>query len=143
MLLSSPSSLTGTSARKKPSFLQQFSRSQVTSFVATLFDYGVLFSLSELLHVYYVIAVACGALSGAISNFFLNRHWSFEATHRDPKGQALRYSIVSGGSLCLNTGGVYMVTEHLHIHYAISVAIVGLLVGFLFNFPLQRHFVFR
>jgi putative flippase GtrA len=143
MLLSSPSSPTATSHAKKPSFLQQFSRSQVTSFIATLFDYAVLFGLSELLHVYYVIAVASGALSGAISNFFLNRHWSFEATHADARKQGLKYALVSGGSLCLNTGGVYLVTEYLHIHYAISVAIVGLLVGFLYNFPLQRGYVFR
>jgi putative flippase GtrA len=134
---------TGTLQTKKPSFLQQFSRSQVTSFIATIFDYGVLFGLTELAHVYYVIAVACGALSGAISNFFLNRHWSFQATHADVHRQGMKYALVSAGSLCLNTGGVYLVTEHLHVHYAISVIIVSLLVGFLFNFPLQRGFVFR
>jgi putative flippase GtrA len=90
-----------------------------------------------------VIAVACGAVAGAVSNFYLNRHWSFKATHVDAHQQALKYALVSTGSLCLNTGGVYMVTEHLHVHYAISVVIVSLLVGFLFNFPLQRGFVFR
>jgi putative flippase GtrA len=115
----------------------------VASFVATAFDYGVLFGLTEICHVYYVIAVACGAFSGAVSNFFLNRHWSFKATHVDVQKQGLKYALVSGGSLCLNTGGVYLVTEYLHVHYAISVVVVSLLVGFLFNFPLQRGFVFR
>jgi putative flippase GtrA len=121
----------------------QFSRSQVASFVATCFDYGVLFSLSELAHVWYVIAVACGALAGAGSNFILNRHWAFQATHAKVHKQAWKYTQVSAGSLILNTGGVYLVTEYLHIHYAISVVIVSLVVGFAFNFPLQRAYVFK
>jgi putative flippase GtrA len=129
--------------RKPLSFFQEFSRSQVASAVATLFDYGVLFGLAELAHLWYVFAVACGALAGAISNFLLNRHWSFQATHTKASRQALKYAIVSFGSLLLNTGGVYLVTEHMHIHYAISVVIVSLLVGFLFNFPLQRSYVFK
>jgi putative flippase GtrA len=127
----------------RPSFFSQFKRSQVSSFAATILDYGTLFSLTELLHVYYVISVACGALIGATVNFFLNRHWSFESADGNVHHQALRYCLVSGGSLGLNTGGVYFVTEYFHIHYAISVVIVSLLVGFLFNFPLQRGFVFR
>ncbi|MGZ3708144.1 MAG: GtrA family protein [Bdellovibrionota bacterium] len=125
------------------SWLDTFSRSQVTSFAATCSDWGLLFFLTEICHVWYVIATACGALTGAIVNFLLNRHWTFQATHRHWHGQALRYAITSAASLCLNTAGVWGLTEATHIHYSISVLSVSLVVGFFFNYPMQRFFVYR
>jgi len=106
-------------------------------------DFGLLFSLTEVAHVWYVASTACGALAGAIANFLLNRHWSFEANEGAVNQQARRYALVSAGSLILNTFGVWGVTVLFKIHYAISVVAVALLVGFFFNFPLQRGYVFR
>jgi putative flippase GtrA len=128
---------------RRVAFVRSFGRSQLTSFAATAVDFGLLFGLVELLGVWYVVATAIGALAGAITNFLLNRRWTFEATHGGLHGQALRYAIVSLGSMAINTAGTYLVTEFGKIPYGISVIGVSLLVGFFFNFPLQRHFVFR
>jgi putative flippase GtrA len=106
-------------------------------------DYGVLFSLTEVLHVWYVASTAAGALAGAIANFLINRHWSFEATHDAAHHQARRYALISAASLILNTGGVWATTEFFKIHYGFSVVAVSILVGLFFNFPLQRGYVFR
>jgi putative flippase GtrA len=127
----------------RPGFIASFSRSQVAAFIASMIDYGLVFSLVELGHVWYVIAVAIGAFAGAVSNFLLNRHWSFKAAHRAWEGQAFKYAMVSAGSLALNTGGVYVATDGLGLHYAASVIVVSLLVGFAYNYPLQRYFVFH
>jgi len=127
----------------RPSFIASFSRSQVSSCAATLIDYGVLLLLKEGLQFWYVTATACGALVGALVNFILNRHWSFQATHSKIRHQALRYALVSVGSLILNTIGVYFFTEYIHIHYAISVVLISIMIGFLFNYPLHRHYVYR
>jgi hypothetical protein len=43
----------------------------------------------------------------------------------------------------LNTGGVYATTDGLGLHYAASVILVSLFVGFAYNYPLQRYFVFH
>jgi putative flippase GtrA len=129
--------------REKPSFIQSFSLSQASSAVATGSDFGLLFLLTEHFHVWYVIATACGAFTGALVNFLLNRYWTFKAAHDEIHHQALRYALVSGGSLLLNTGGVWLLTESTHLHYSISVILVSTLVGFFFNYPLQRHFVFK
>ncbi len=126
----------------RTSFLGSFSRSQVSSFLATCVDFGLLFSLVEIVHVWYVLATASGALAGSITNFILGRLWSFEATHAQWHRQAYRYAWVSGGSLLLNSGGVYLMTGGLGVHYAVSVIVVSLVVGIAFNFPLQRYWVF-
>ncbi len=128
---------------KRPTLLQSFSRAQVSSAAATVVDWGLLFILTEGLHVWYVVSVAIGAAAGSVTNFLINRHWSFQATHRGIHGQVFRYSLVAVGSLILNTAGVYVVTEWLHIHYFAPVVGVSLLVGFGFNYPLHHHFVFK
>jgi putative flippase GtrA len=127
----------------KPSLVKSFTRAQVASVAATAVDFGLLFFLTEFLHVWYVISVAVGAAAGAVTNFLINRHWSFEATHGHWKGQAVRYAVVSAGSMLLNTGGTWAVTEWGHIPYGFSVVAVSIAVGFAYNYPLQRKFVFK
>ena len=127
----------------RPGFLASFSRSQVAASLATVVDFGLVFLLVELFKVWYVLATALGALAGAVTNFLLNRHWSFRAAHRAWHGQAVKYGLVSGGSLGLNTLGVYVATDGFGLHYAASVILVSLVVGFAYNFPLQRYFVFH
>jgi putative flippase GtrA len=131
---------TNTSRR---SLLGSFSRSQVASAAATFVDFALLFFLAEICHVWYVAATALGALAGAITNFLMNRHWSFLATHHHWSNQAKRYVCVSGISLILNSVGVYVMTETLHVHYSVSVVVISFLVGWAFNFPMHRHYVFR
>ena len=123
--------------------MNSFTRAQASSIFATALDYGTLFLLAEIFHVWYVASTAWGALAGAIANFSLNRHWTFQAADGHLGVQAIRYAFVSIGSLILNTFGVYCVTEYLHLHYAISVVLVSLGVGVLFNYPLHRYYVYR
>jgi putative flippase GtrA len=118
-------------------------RSQIASLTATVVDFSALIFLVEVGHVWYVAATATGALLGAIINFILGRHWTFEADRQGVRDQAIRYAAVSAMSLVLNSLGVYLLTDYLGIHYAISKAITAFLVGILFNFPLHRRFVFR
>lgn len=127
----------------RTSFLISFTRSQIAAIICTVFDWGVLFGLVEVFHVWYVVAVTVGAIVGAITNFLMNRYWSFRAVHRHWHGQALRYSLASGLGILLNAGGVYIFTEWLKIHYSISVVLVSVLVGVLVNYPLHRFFVFK
>lgn len=128
---------------KGTSLFGSFSRSQISSAIATGVDYVLLFSLVEIFQLWYVLATALGALAGAVTNFAFNRHWSFRATHRQWHAQAVRYSLVSAGSLILNSGGVWMVTEYSGIHYSFSVIGVSIGVGVLFNFPMHRSYVFK
>jgi putative flippase GtrA len=138
-----PFDSTSETPQPRRSLLGSFSRAQVSSGVATAVDFGLLFFLVEICHVWYVAATALGALAGAITNFLMNRHWSFLASHNGWSRQAIRYAWVSGGSLVLNCVGVYAMTEFLHVHYSISVVVISLMVGWAFNFPLHRHYVFK
>ncbi len=127
----------------QPPLMVSLRRSQIASLTATLVDFGSLIFLVEIGGVWYVAATAIGAFLGAVVNFLLGRHWSFTAEKEGVRGQAVRYAAVSAASLALNSAGVYLFTEYLQIHYALSRVITAFLVSVLFNFPLHRHFVFR
>lgn len=109
---------------------------------ATVVDFTTLVCLVEYAHVYYVIATACGAFVGAVTNFTLNKYWAFKPGDRKLASQGLRYALVSGCSLALNTGLVFCFTEFGHLRYLYSKMIAALAVGWGWNYPLHRYFVF-
>ena len=119
-----------------------FVKSQFSAALATAIDFLVTIILVEFFNVWYVSGVAIGALCGAISNFLLGRHWSYGASNRNWQHQLTRYSLVSGGSLILNTTGVYLLTDGLEIQYLVSKILIAILITISFNYPLHRYFVF-
>ena len=119
-----------------------FFRSQIAASTAGVVDWGTMIGSVELLHFYYPVGVALGAFLGAVTNFYINRHWSFEVGHHPIGKQAYRYAAVSAGSLFLNTFGVYFVTEHFGPNYIFSKLIISAAVAIFYNYPLHRYFVY-
>ena len=130
-------------SKQKPSFTISFVRSQFSSFTATVVDFGTLVFFVEILGVWYVVGTAIGALTGAVTNFLMGRHWSFVAADGRLSSQTIRYAIVSGSSLVLNSFGVYFFTDVVGFKYTLSKIITAAAVGIFFNFPLHRGFVFK
>jgi putative flippase GtrA len=120
-----------------------FVKAQLAAVLATLADFVSMIFLKEVLGVWYVTATAIGAFVGATTNFLLNRYGVFLAGGKSIKQQVSRYAIVAAGSLLLNTGGVFLITEYLNIPYLYSRVIVAVLVAFTYNFYLQKNFVFK
>ena len=56
--------------------------------------------------------------------------------------QLWKYALVWTGNLLLNTGGVYVLSCQAGLHYATSKVVTSLMVAFLYNYPLQKNFVF-
>ena len=118
-------------------------RHQISSVLSTAVDFGIMVLAVELFHVSAVLGTMCGASCGAMSNFQLGRHWTFGAGQDHVGHQALRYTLVSGASAGLNAVGEYGVHDKLGVQYFAARALVAVAVSLLWNFPMQRHFVFR
>jgi putative flippase GtrA len=118
-------------------------RHQTGSLIATVVDYGLMIALVSIGGAPPAVGTAAGAASGGVVNFVLGRRWIFRATHHRTAPQAIRYLAVSVGSLLLNTAGVYALAELLRVQYVAARVVVSLAVSLLWNFPLQRAFVFR
>lgn len=124
-------------------FFISFLKYQTAALIATMVDFGVFFLLKDVFHVWYVYATALGALTGAITNFILCRNWAFSAREKKLVNQIGRYIMVSLGSLLLNTGLVYIITELFFLHENYSRVLTAILVAITYNFTLQKYFVFK
>jgi putative flippase GtrA len=119
-----------------------FLRSQAASLIASGVDFLVTIIAVELLGVWYVAATIAGTISGGIVHFSIGRTWVFNAAHRAIPTQATKYFLVWGGSFLLNSSGVFLFTHYLGLNYLHSKVAVALLVGFFYNFILQKRYVF-
>lgn len=122
---------------------KEFLRSQVAAFISTCIDYITVISLTELAGLWYIYSNVVGALLGAITNFSLGRHWTFKAQEGAVGQQAFKYALVSIGSVCLNTFGLYALKEWGNVNYIVAKVIVGIVIAVCFNYVLQKHFVFK
>lgn len=121
-----------------------FFKAQAASLIATVVDWLVTIVCKELMGVGELASVGLGNITGGITNFLLGRGWVFEAEDKKINNQAFRYLLVWGGNWCLNVGGFYIV-KHFYagIDYRILKMIVALVVGFSYNYFLQKRYVFR
>jgi putative flippase GtrA len=131
--------------RPRRGLLSHLGRHQVASVLSTAVDFGTMVAAVELLRFSAEVGTAFGAACGAFTNFQLGRHFTFSVGARgDHVGlQALRYAGVSAASAGLNVLGEYGLHERLGIQYFWARTVVAVAVSLLWNFPLQRHFVFR
>lgn len=130
-----------------------FGLAQGAAAAGTAVDFLVTIFCTEALAIWYVISTALGSVAGAVTNFMMGRYWVFQSTENKLQTQALRYALVSAGSLILNTAGVYALTEFMHrqlrngeVHqhdYIIAKVIVAIIVAVTYNFILQKNFVFK
>ncbi len=120
-----------------------FVKAQAASLAATIVDFSVFIILAEWLNCWYLAASITGTISGGITNFLLGRVWVFDATQGKVPKQAFKYILVWTGNLLLVSGGVFVVTEYAQLTPLASKIIVSLIVGFTYNYMLQKKFVFK
>jgi putative flippase GtrA len=123
-----------------------FLKAQMSSLIASATDYLVTVLLVKLTGAspgLVALASVEGAVCGGIVNFIINRAWVFNDGSKRKRVQIMRYILVWTGSMLLNATGMYLVTYFTTIDIAISKILVSLLVGFGYNYFLQKQFVFK
>ena len=118
-------------------------RHQLGAIAATVVDFATMIVLVESAHLSPEAATPVGAVLGAVTNFTLGRAWIFRRHTGHWSAQAWRYALVSAASAGWNTLGEQLVHGMAHVQYVAARAFVSFLVSLLWNFPMQRAFVFR
>lgn len=124
-----------------------FSKAQVSAFTGGMVDYGTMIFVTEVLHVHYTISIIISGIVGAYVNFSINKNWSFAkrdaAYAHSQKMQLMRFVIVVLNSIFLKTSGTFLLTNYLGLDYKISRILVDLIVSVVFNYNLQKWWVFK
>ncbi|MBK8387874.1 MAG: GtrA family protein [Saprospiraceae bacterium] len=120
-----------------------FVRAVLVSIVATWTDYIVSLSLHHVMKVDEVIATSLGSFCGAIVSFYFNRLWAFKSKDGKLTEQAIKYLLVLGLSVLLNSLGVYLLIQTTNLPFIAERVIVTIVVGLLVNYQLFKRFVFK
>ncbi|MGE5520786.1 MAG: GtrA family protein [Candidatus Dadabacteria bacterium] len=120
-----------------------FFKAQVASLTASIVDYSLTIVGVELFGLWYVLSSIIGTVIGAITNFSIGRSWVFQSKQQGVPVQAVRYIVVWLGYLVLTTSSLYAITHFLKINYIISKLMVTLVLAVIYNYPLQKKFVFK
>jgi len=134
-----------------------FLRAQFSSQISSITDFSVTIILAKVFSLYYVYATFLGSVCGGIVNCIINYQWTFKAQGSKKRYVAIKYLTVWTGSIFFNTSGTYLVTELLgkftwlrdllgHLFddvFIVSKIFVSLIVGFVWNYNMQRLFVYR
>jgi putative flippase GtrA len=122
-----------------------FARNATAGVIATLADFALVSALVGQAGVSPPVATLWGCGLGGLVNFAVNRHWAFDSS-TTMQSSAVRYALVSATSALLNSAGVAALLAlsalTLAVPYQIIWWLVRGLVSVLYNFPLQRRFVF-
>jgi putative flippase GtrA len=122
-----------------------FARNAGAGLIATLADFALVTMLVSRFGVAPPLATLWGCGLGGLVNFAINRHWAFDSA-ASLHGSAVRYALVSATSALLNSAGVALLLALGALTYALPYQLVWWLVrglvSVLYNFPLQRRFVF-
>ena len=120
-----------------------FIRANSASLISSFCDYMVSILLKELILVPAFFASIIGTMAGGVFNFFINRQWVFKSYNASIYFQSKSYFIIWAGNLLLNAVGLYLLIDVAGFYYITAKVITSVLVAMLYNYPLQKKYVFK
>ena len=103
----------------------------------TIIKLGALYLLTDMIGLWYLASYGVAFVLSVISNYIWNSRWTFKN-----RGGFIKYLGISGVTLSLNLGLVYLLTDIVGIWYIFSGAF-GVLSAFLINYTLSRKYVWK
>jgi putative flippase GtrA len=124
-----------------------FGKAQFSAFIGGITDYTIMVFLTEVFHIHYTFSIVIGGIIGAVINFSLNKAWTFRVKSipykNTLKKQLFKFIVVAINSILLKSSGTYLVTTFLGFNYKISRILIDLFVSIVFNYNLQKYWVFK
>jgi putative flippase GtrA len=121
----------------------QFARYLFVGGLAFGVDFGLLFVLTSLAGLPYLISAAIGFCFGSVINYGLSRIWVFD--RRTLSSGSLEFAVfglIGVVGLGLNEAIMWSMHELLHLHYLIA-KVVSSSVVLLWNFGGRKFLLFR
>lgn len=122
-------------------YIQLF-RSLLVSFVALAVDFGMLYVLTDIARVYFLISAGIAFLLGLSVNYFLSIGWVFKSSSNKRWIEFLLFSLIGLVGLACNELFIWIFTDKVHLHYLIS-KIVSTAIVYFWNFFARKFILFK
>lgn len=121
----------------------QFFRFCIAGGLAFTVNLIVLYVLTDILHVYYLISTVWAFLVSLAVSFTLQKFWTFRDLSREHLHiQLPLYIGMQGVNVFLNAGLMYVFVEYLHIWYLFSQAVISLCLAVIIFF-INKGYIFK
>jgi len=108
-----------------------------------LIDFSITYLLKEKVLIIKYIANATGFSCAVISNFLLNKYWTFNSvSNKLISNQFFLFAIISVMGLCINSSVIMLLIKKMNIRFYLSKAIAVCIV-FIWNFSMNNYITFH
>ena len=120
----------------------KFSKYVIIGVIATSIYLGLLYILTDLAGIYYIISAILAFCVSTTVGFFGHKYFTFKSTEKKHAKQMVKFFTIAIIGLVLNTLGIYLSVEIIGLWYVLGAAITSGLI-FVINFGLNNVITFR
>jgi putative flippase GtrA len=122
--------------------ITKFIKFAITSGIATLADIFVLWFLTSIIGVFYLISATIAFILGSSLNYSINYIWTFKGTKTNKIKGLISFILIGAGGLVLTILLMAFFVEILNIHYLIARILSAFFV-LIWNYTLNSIITFR
>ncbi len=119
---------------------KQLFRFGIVGFTAFLIDAGLLYVLTEYLHIYYLISSVISFIVSLIYNYILSIFWVFDVKKKQTYKEVLLFTILSVIGLGVNQLVMYIGVDLLNVYYMLC-KIISTIIVMVYNFVTRKIFI--
>jgi putative flippase GtrA len=121
---------------------EQIKKFAIIGIISTAINYGVFFVLFKYLHLYYLLASACGFVTGLFFSYAFNRLWTFESVMAHKGKEFLAYAAVCVLTTAISLSALRFQVAILRINPLLA-NVVAIGISATLNFILLKFTVFK
>lgn len=122
-------------------FILKFIKFSMVGFSGVFVDFGITFICKEFLKIQKYISNAIGFTTAAMTNYFLNRMWTFHSHNPNIGLEFTRFFLIALIGLGINLLIIWTMTGKFRVNFYISKLAATLLVT-IWNFLINAYFTF-
>ncbi len=123
-------------------FNMEFIKFGVVGLLGVVIDFFVTWLCKEKIGINKYASNALGFSCAVISNFLLNRYWTFNTSNQNLMEQFLKFATIAVTGLAINTFLLFMLVQFIKINFYITkLLVIGLV--FFWNFYMNYFFTFH
>lgn len=119
---------------------KQLFRFGIVGFTAFLIDAGLLYVLTDFLHIHYLISSVISFTVSLIYNYILSIFWVFDVKKKQTYKEVLLFTILSVIGLGINQLVMYVGVDFLNIYYMLC-KIMATIIVMIYNFITRKIFI--
>ncbi len=114
----------------------------LVGFTGLFIDFSITYLLKEKALINKYIANATGFTCAVISNFFLNKYWTFNsASNKFITNQFFLFTIISLTGLCINSSILMLLIKKMNMKFYLS-KVIAIGIVFIWNFLMNNYITF-